>query len=109
MNRARRRAGSATKQDTAARGLRMLCSLLVLAALAGGAAAQTSDEFARGVSEFNAKNFGAAAEHFARAEGAAPGTTDALLYEGKALVHLEQFTTAESALRQYLSLHEDSA
>jgi tetratricopeptide (TPR) repeat protein len=109
MNRARRRAGSPTKRHTAARGLRMLCSLLVLAALAGGAAAQTSDEFARGVSEFNAKNFSAAAEHFARAEEAAPGKTDALLYESKARVHLEQFTVAEIALRRYLSLHEDSA
>src|SRR4029077_231243 len=30
------------------------------------------------------------------------------LYEGKARVHLEQFTSAESALRRYLVRHPDS-
>jgi Flp pilus assembly protein TadD len=58
--------------------------------------------------EFRAGDYGAAAAHFARAEEAAPGATDALLYEGKAHAHLEQFTAAETALRRYLLLHADS-
>jgi len=71
--------------------------------------AQTTDDFAQGLSEFRAGNYSGAAALFARAEEAAPGTTDALLYESKARVHLQQFTTAESELRRYLLLHADIA
>jgi Flp pilus assembly protein TadD len=60
------------------------------------------------LSEFSRGNFSSAAALFARAEEAAPGTTDALLYESKAYIHLEQFTAAETALRRYLLLHADS-
>lgn len=86
----------------------MLCSLLVFLSWAIPGFAHTSDDFARGLSEFSARNYSAAAILFARAEEAAPGATDALLYESKARVHLEQFTAAEGALRRYLLLHVDS-
>ena len=85
----------------------MLCSLLLLVWAIPGTS-QTSDDLARGLSEFRAGDYGAAAAHFARAEEAAPGATDALLYESRAHVHLGQFTAAETALRRYLLLHADS-
>jgi len=48
-------------------------------------------------------HFGSCA--FARAEEAAPGATDALLYESKAYIHLEKFTAAEGACGVYLLVH----
>jgi tetratricopeptide (TPR) repeat protein len=70
--------------------------------------AQTSGDLALGLSEFNKGNFSSAAALFARAEEAAPGATDALLYESKAYIHLEQFAAAEGALRRYLLAHASS-
>jgi tetratricopeptide (TPR) repeat protein len=64
---------------------------------------------ALGLSEFSKGNFSSAVALFARAEEAAPGTTDALLYESKAYIHLEQFTAAEGALRRYLATHAISS
>src|SRR5712664_4145327 len=107
MNRADPCAGKKRQGRIAERGLRMLCSLLLLVWAIPGTS-QTSDNLARGLSEFRAGDYGAAAAHFARAEEAAPGATDALLYESKAHVHLEQFTAAETALRRYLLLHAAS-
>ncbi len=108
MNRADPRAGKRRQGRTAEPRLRVLCSLLVFMVWAIPGTSQTSDNLARGLSEFRAGDYSAAAAHFARAEEAAPGATDALLYESKAQVHLEQFTAAESALRRYLPLHPDS-
>jgi len=71
--------------------------------------AQTSGDLALGLSEFSKGNFSSAAALFARAEEAAPGATDALLYESKAYIHLEQFTAAEGALRRYLLAHASSS
>ena len=53
--------------------------------------AQTEGDFARGVAEFRAGNYSSAAELLERAETASPGKTDALLFEGKAFVHLSNF------------------
>lgn len=72
------------------------------------ASAQTSD-FERGVTEFRAGNYSSAAKIFAEAESSSPGTTDALLYEAKCLVHLEDFAAAEKALRIYMASHTNSA
>ncbi len=85
----------------------LLCSL-VACICAIASSAQTSGDLARGLSEFSKGNFSSAAALFARAEEAAPGMTDALLYESKAYIHLEQFAAAEGVLRRYLLAHAAS-
>ncbi len=85
----------------------MLVSFLAACVIASSA--QTSGDLALGLSEFSKGNFNSAAALFARAEEAAPGTTDALLYESKAYIHLEQFAAAEGALRRYLLAHATSS
>jgi tetratricopeptide (TPR) repeat protein len=87
----------------------VLVSFLASCICAMAASAQTSGNLALGLSEFSKGNFSSAAALFARAEEAAPGTTDALLYESKAYIHLEQFTAAEGALRRYLLAHARSS
>jgi len=71
--------------------------------------AQSGSPFDRGLTAFRAGNYSAAAVLFAEAETASPGTTDALLYQGKSLVHLEDFSGAERALRKFLRSHHDSS
>jgi tetratricopeptide (TPR) repeat protein len=71
--------------------------------------AQSGSAFDRGVSAFRAGDYSAAAALFAQAETASPGTTDALLYEAKSLVHLQDFSGAERALRSFLPSHHDSS
>ncbi len=88
--------------------MRLLVSFLVACVCAIASSAQTSDDLALGLSEFRKGNFSSAAGLFARAEEAAPGATDALLYESKAYIHLEQFTAAEGAVRRYLLAHATS-
>ena len=70
---------------------------------------QSSSDFDRGVAEFRAGNYSSAAGLFAGVEAASPGATDALLYQAKALVHLQDFVGAERALRGYIGLHRDSS
>ena len=65
-------------------------------------------DFDRGVAEFRSGNYSVAATLFDRADAVAPGATDALLYKGKALVHLNDYAGAEGALRVYLRTHPDS-
>jgi Tfp pilus assembly protein PilF len=71
-------------------------------------AAQTNSEYARAVVAFQAGDYAAAADLFAKADTAAPGATDALICEAKSLVHLQDFSSSESALRHYIALHADS-
>ena len=71
-------------------------------------AAQTDAPYARGVTAFRAGDYAAAADLFAKAEMAAPGTTDALIQQAKSLIHLQDFSSSESALRRYIALHTDS-
>src|SRR5215469_10449274 len=73
------------------------------------ASAQSNADFDRALSEFRSGNYSSAADMFARVEAAAPGLTDALLYQAKSLVHLEKFRAADTALRSYLKLHHDSS
>jgi tetratricopeptide (TPR) repeat protein len=68
-----------------------------------------SNDFSRAVAEFQAGNYASAAHLFERLEQASPGTTDSLLYEAKALIHLQEFPQAEQALRAYIRLHRDSS
>ncbi len=74
-----------------------------------GAFGQTSEDFERGMTDFRAGNYSSAATSFARAEAAAPGSTDALLYEAKCFVHLDDFAGAEKVVRGYSAVHRDSA
>lgn len=108
MNPFEQRAGSRRRARTVGLALWALGLLLVFFAWTIPAFAQTSGDFARGLNEFRGGNYGTAAALFAQAEEAAPGATDALLYESKARIHLEQFAAADSALRRYLLLHADS-
>src|SRR5712664_3884016 len=108
MNQADPRAGRRKRGDASELTIRVLVSFLVACVCAIAASSQTSDDLALGLSEFSKGNFASAAVLFARAEEAAPGATDALLYESNAYIHLEKFTAAESALRRYLLLHAAS-
>jgi tetratricopeptide (TPR) repeat protein len=90
--------------------------IVVLLFLAGIARAQTAqashgaeNEYAKAIQEFQSGNYAAAAKLFEDAETASPGTTDSLLYEGKAEIHLQDFSRAESALRSYIRGHRDSS
>lgn len=74
-----------------------------------GGLAQSSGAFDHGMAEFRAGNYSKAAVLFADAETASPGTTDALLYQAKSLVHLQDFARAERALRGYVPSHPDSS
>jgi tetratricopeptide (TPR) repeat protein len=86
----------------------LVLSVLCMVCMPEGRA-QTEGDFARGVAEFRAGNYSSAAELLAHAETASPRRTDALLFEGKALVHLSNFPAAEQALHSYLSAHPDSS
>jgi tetratricopeptide (TPR) repeat protein len=87
-------------------GLQAGCPLLFVA-LAVGQEAGT--EFAQGVSEFRAGHYAEAEKIFAHVEAQSPATTDALLFQGKALIHLDNQVGAEEALRKYLRVHADSS
>jgi tetratricopeptide (TPR) repeat protein len=71
-------------------------------------AAQTNSDYARGEAAFRAGDYAAAADLFAKADSGAPGATDALIYQAKSLVHLQNFSSSEIALRHYIALHRDS-
>jgi tetratricopeptide (TPR) repeat protein len=74
-----------------------------------GQADVSGDVFQQGLAEFRAGRYSHAASLFARAEADFPGTTEALLFEGKAFIHLENFGQAERALRAYGQSHPDSS
>jgi tetratricopeptide (TPR) repeat protein len=82
--------------------------ILLLLAIPLSCAAQIDSDYARGVAAFRAGDYAAAADLFANSETAAPGTTDALIYRAKSLIHLQNFGAAENALRRYIALHSDS-
>ncbi|HUY82115.1 MAG TPA: tetratricopeptide repeat protein [Acidobacteriaceae bacterium] len=73
------------------------------------AGAQTTGAYERGVAAFNVHHYAEALPLFAQAEKEAPGTTDAPLYEGKALADLERFKEADAVLRAYAGKHPNSA
>ena len=83
-------------------------ALLLILLMPVRCVAQTDGEYARGTAAFRAEEYADAASLFAKAETAAPGTTDALIYEAKSLVHPQKFSDAEGALRRHVSLHTDS-
>jgi tetratricopeptide (TPR) repeat protein len=87
----------------------MLCGAVMLLLLVPYfCGAQTGSEYARGVAAFRAGDYASASDLFAKAEVTAPGTTDALIYQAKSLIHLQNFSSSERALRHYVALHADS-
>jgi len=87
----------------------MLCgAVMLLLFVPSICTPQTDNEYARGVAAFRAGDYALAADSFAKAEMAAPGTTDALVYQAKSHIHLKNFSSSESALRRYIALHTDS-
>lgn len=54
---------------------------------------------------FRAHRWADAAQAFSECEVSSPGQTDALLYRGKALVNLNDFTAAAASLETYLASH----
>jgi tetratricopeptide (TPR) repeat protein len=84
-------------------------SAILICAISISAAAQTRGAYERGVAAFNRHQYAKAVPLFVQAEKDSPGTTDALLYEGKCLVNLEKFKDAEGVLRAYASIHPNSA
>jgi len=65
--------------------------------------------YAKALQQFQSGNYESAAKLFDEVEATSPGTTDSLLYEAKAMIHLQDFLRAESALRSYIRAHRDSA
>lgn len=84
----------------------LLCSCFVFAVQL---LAQSNADYDRGLTDFRSGNYASAVADFAEADAASPGSTDALAYEAKSLVHLDKFTEAETALRGYLKIHRDSS
>jgi tetratricopeptide (TPR) repeat protein len=83
-------------------------TLLLLLLIPSRCAAQRDNEYARGVAAFRSGDYAAAADLFAKAEMVAPGTTDALIYQAKSLIHLSNFSSSDTALRHYIAQHADS-
>jgi tetratricopeptide (TPR) repeat protein len=87
----------------------LFCCAAVSIVVVSWAGAQNGRDFDQGAAEFRAGDYSAAAKLFAQAERAAPGKTSALLYEAKCLVHLQNFTAAEDALRKYLAFYPSTS
>lgn len=83
--------------------------VMVCSAVACCVAAQPNGDFDRALAEFRAGNYAQAATMFAAVESAVPATTDALLYRAKSLVHIEDLSGADQALRGYLQSHRSSS
>jgi len=85
---------------TLVRGLTLLCATALIFVLPNRA--QVSGDYASGLVSFRAGDYERAAEQFRKADAAAPGATDALIFAAKALVHLSKYSDAENDLRTYL-------
>lgn len=91
------------------RWLPVISGVVLTAALAAQAQVPSFDAYQQGITAFDAHRYADAVPLFAEAEDAAPGQTDALLYEGKALVNLGRYPAADKALQQYFANHPDSS
>lgn len=84
-------------------------SLALVCAAGVHVQAQQASMYTRGVAAFDAHRYAEAVPLLAQADKQAPGATDALLYEGKALANLERWKEADEVLGQYAAQHPDSA
>lgn len=87
------------------------CCVVLSLTYASVIVAQTDPgaDYEKALAEFHGGNYDAAAGLFARVESASPGKTQALLYEAKCLVHMQDFTGAENALHVYLTSYANSS
>lgn len=88
---------------------RGLCLFLVSVFCISHSLGQSNSDYDRAVGTFRAGDYAQAAEMFAGVEDARPGTTDALLYRAKCLVHVPDFPAAEQSLRGYLQYQPQSS
>ena len=65
--------------------------------------------FEQAIAAFRSGHYSAAVSLFERVEAQSPGATEALLYEAKALIHLQNFARAAEVLRSYIEAHRDSS
>src|SRR5215470_13352616 len=91
----------------ALRGMTVRACPLFLACMMMGQDARS--EFERGAGEFRDGRYEEAEKIFEQVEAQSPGTTEALLFQGKTLIRLENFAKAEKSLRRYLRVHGDSS
>jgi tetratricopeptide (TPR) repeat protein len=84
------------------------CVAIAVFACSVWALPQSLSDYDRAVAAFAAKDYRAAAARFAEIESASPGSSDALLYEAKCLIHLQEFPAADTALRGYIRNHSES-
>jgi tetratricopeptide (TPR) repeat protein len=91
---------------------RIAAGLLCLGSIAGAQTAPSpsgTGAYAQALKEFQAGNYASAVNLFGDVEAASPGTTDSLIYEARALIHLQEFIRAEMVLRGYIRSHRDSS
>jgi tetratricopeptide (TPR) repeat protein len=86
--------------------LGLLCGALLAAPVAGFG--QTTNPFEQGKVLFQQRRWAEAAAVFEQAEKIQPGATEALLYRGKCLVNLGEFSAAGSALQSFTAAHPAS-
>ncbi len=84
------------------------CVAIAILICPASSKAQSLSEYDRAVASFAAKDYRSAAAKFAQIETASPGSTDALLYEAKCLIQLQEFPAADAALRGYIGNHPES-
>ncbi len=66
-------------------------------------------DYAKGVSAYASGNYAAVIRYMQSAQHDQPTRTDALLYEARAFLQLQQSSQAETAARNYVALHPGSA
>ncbi len=84
------------------------CLLIALLILSPENSSQTAKDYERAMADFHEGDYSSAAELFGKVDVASPGATEALLFEGKCLIHLEKYQEAERALRSYVGRRPNS-
>jgi tetratricopeptide (TPR) repeat protein len=87
--------------------IRLSCVCVTCLALVSVCLAESAD-FEKATALFQQRQWAQAAAAFAEVEKKEPAQTDALLFEGKALVNLSKFDEAGQALQDYLKAHPKS-
>src|SRR5437667_7885554 len=84
------------------------CLLIALLILPQDNSSHSARDYERAMADFHQGDYSSAAELFGKVEVASPGATEALLFEGKCLIHLEKYQEAERALRSYVGRRPNS-
>jgi tetratricopeptide (TPR) repeat protein len=86
----------------------LAAALVLFSSLFSSAGHAATDVCQDAANLFRDRNWAQAAQAFADCEKATPGQSDALLYRGKALVNLGEFSQAATSLQTYLAQHPAS-